>query len=68
VSELVVTVFRVLGRAEHQTYDRKTNEWKLDLLIQPMMVREGSDAALPSPRSSGDGAPARADTPLRLAP
>jgi hypothetical protein len=61
-----VTVFRLVGRAEPKHPGVAEDQSKWDLLIQPMM--EAPDAALPSPRSSGNGATARAHPPFRLAP
>lgn len=44
MSEEVVTVFRLVGRKEPKN-PQPGEGYKLDLLIQPMMVREGSDEA-----------------------
>jgi len=45
VSEPVVTVFRLLGRREPKNPGQGHGQTRFDLLIQPLMVREGSDAA-----------------------
>jgi len=45
VSELVVTVFKLLGRQPPRNPGYGKGQYRFDLLIQPMMVREGSDAA-----------------------
>jgi len=45
VSEPVVTVFRLLGRREPKNPGQGHGQTRFDLLIQPLMVREGSDAS-----------------------
>lgn len=54
MSEEVVTVFRLVGRTEPKHPGEGPGQSKWDLLIQPMMVREGSDA-LPATRKYANG-------------
>jgi hypothetical protein len=42
-SELVVTVFKLLGRQIPKNPDKVAGDFRYDLKIQPMMVREASD-------------------------
>jgi len=56
VSEPVVTVFKLVGRQEPKNPGVGEGQTRLDLLIQPMMVREGSDGKLPGPCINTDAA------------
>jgi hypothetical protein len=42
-NELVVTVFKLLGRQIPKNPDKIAGDFRYDLKIQPMMVREAND-------------------------